>query len=82
MNRREITNDFIPTIYEAGCDIDTSRADVIMENVGPRTIFYRLGESEVFEYANKNTTLNGIKLIDVTFRGLQRSGQVHPIRTL
>ena len=65
MNRREITNDFIPTIYEAGCDIDTSRADVIMENVGPRTIFYRLGESEVFEYANKNTTLNGIKLIDV-----------------
>lgn len=36
----------------------------INETIGTRSIFYRLGESEVFQYANKNTNVGGIKLID------------------
>ena len=35
------------------------------ESIGERKIFYRLGESKMFEYANKNTSINGMKLIDV-----------------
>lgn len=38
---------------------------VLDETVGERKIFYRLSESELFTYANKMTTLNGQKLIDV-----------------
>lgn len=47
--------------------IDTSDVVTVMgEAVGPRKIFYRLGESEIFEYANKNTVVgNGQRLIDV-----------------
>lgn len=38
---------------------------IIDETVDERHIFYRLGESEFFQYANKNTTINGLKLIDI-----------------
>lgn len=38
---------------------------VLDESVGERKVFYRLGESEFFQQANKNITINGIKLIDV-----------------
>lgn len=37
----------------------------VNETVETRKIYYRLGESEIFQYANKNTTVNGLKLIDV-----------------
>ncbi|MCM1230254.1 MAG: hypothetical protein NC489_08975 [Ruminococcus flavefaciens] len=50
--------------------IDESEVITVMgESVGPRKIFYRLGESEIFEYANKNTILgrsgSNMKMIDV-----------------
>lgn len=35
------------------------------ETVGERKVFYRLGESEIFTYANKNSMVNGQHLIDV-----------------
>lgn len=35
------------------------------ETVGERHIYYRLGDSEVFQFANKNTKINGMKLVDV-----------------
>lgn len=38
---------------------------VLGETVGERKIFYRLGESEVFNYANHNTMINGKRLVDV-----------------
>ena len=38
---------------------------ILDETVGERKIYYRLGESKLFEYANKNTTINGKKMIDV-----------------
>lgn len=37
----------------------------VNETVEARKIYYRLGESEIFQYANKNTTINGMKMIDV-----------------
>ena len=37
----------------------------LTENVNERHIYYRLGESELFQYANKNTVINGVKLIDL-----------------
>ena len=49
---------FLPSVSEP-------EDELVNENVASRTIFYRLGESEVFQYANKNTSLNGTKLIDV-----------------
>lgn len=49
---------FLPSVSEP-------EDKLVNENVASRTIFYRLGESEVFQYANKNTSLNGTKLIDV-----------------
>lgn len=50
---------FLPSVSEP------TEASYVNESVEARTIFYRLGESEVFQYANKNTALNGIKLIDI-----------------
>ena len=35
------------------------------EAVAERKIFYRLGDSEIFQYANKNTVINGQRLVDV-----------------
>lgn len=35
------------------------------EDINSRQIFYRLSDSEMFEYANKNTMINGEKLVDV-----------------
>lgn len=39
--------------------------DTLDEAVGERKIFYRLGESEFFQYANKNTGSGGLALIDI-----------------
>jgi len=52
---------FLPSITYP----DTEEAFMLGESVAERRIFYRLGESEVFEYANKNTMINGRRLIDV-----------------
>lgn len=49
---------FVPTMPR-------TQPEGINETVAPRQIFYRLGESEVFEFANKNTVINGQKMIDV-----------------
>ena len=49
-------NKFLPVV------IITEELD---EAIGPRKIFYRLGDSKLFEFANKNTAINGMKLIDV-----------------
>lgn len=38
---------------------------VLGESIGERRVFYRLGDSEIFTYANKNATVNGQKLVDV-----------------
>lgn len=38
---------------------------LIDETVGERRIFYRLGESEIFNYANTNTMTGGQKLVNV-----------------
>lgn len=38
---------------------------ILDETVGERSIFYRLGESEIFEYANKHTVINGQVLVDI-----------------
>ena len=48
-------NEFIPNCSPA----------ILDEAVGERRIFYRLGESELFEYANKHTVINGSALVDV-----------------
>lgn len=39
--------------------------EMIDESVESRRIFYRLGDSEFFQFANKNTIINGIQLVDV-----------------
>jgi len=48
-------NDFLPSCSKM----------VLDESVGDRKIFYRLGESELFQLANKNITQNGMKLEDI-----------------
>lgn len=48
-------NDFLPSCSPV----------VLDEAVNSRKVFYRLGESEFFTYANKNSTIGGSKLIDV-----------------
>lgn len=40
-------------------------APILDESTGDRHIYYRLGESELFNYANKNTMVNGQALVDV-----------------
>lgn len=51
---------------------------ILDETVGERHVFYRLGESEMFIYANKNTTINGSKLIDILPRmTLKDQGFIH-----
>lgn len=42
----------------------------INETTGERRVFYRLSESDMFNYANKMSTVNGEKLIDVIPRML------------
>ena len=50
--------DFLPSLSRV--------ANIPMnEAVAERKIFYRLGDSEIFQYANKNTVINGQRLIDV-----------------
>lgn len=43
----------------------SSTYNALGEAVGERTVFYRLGDSEVFQYANKNTMINGQRLVDI-----------------
>lgn len=38
---------------------------VLNETTGERRVFYRLSESDMFNYANKMSTINGEKMIDV-----------------
>lgn len=53
---------FVPNFSE----IDTSEQIIVMgEAVGPRKVYYRLGESELFTYVNQNTNIRGEKLINV-----------------
>lgn len=48
------------------------------ETVGERKIFYRLSDSELFEYANKNTMINGQRLVDVIPRiTVENNGFLH-----
>lgn len=47
-------------VFLPNCEFST-----LDETVGDRKVFYRLGESEMFDYANKNTISNGIALIDL-----------------
>lgn len=60
----------------------TETVEVMGESVGPRKIFYRLGESEIFIYANKNTLLgktgSSQKMIDVIPRmAIEDEGFLH-----
>lgn len=48
-------NDFLPSCTPLRLD----------ESIGERRVFYRLGESELFQQANKNVTINGLKLVDI-----------------
>lgn len=51
---------------------------ILDETVGERKIFYRLGESEIFEYANTNTSIGGVKLVDLIPRmTLPDQGFIH-----
>ena len=52
---------FLPSVSYPQDDTVT----VLGETVGERRVFYRLGDSEIFTYANKNTMTNGQKLVDV-----------------
>lgn len=54
--------DFLPSLSRV---VSNPVADGMNEAVVERSIFYRLGDSEVFQYANKNTVLNGQRMIDV-----------------
>lgn len=47
-------------IFLPNCSFET-----LDETVGERKIFYRLGESEIFTYANKMSMINGQRMIDV-----------------
>ncbi len=54
-------NEFLPS-----CSSEKIDYDLVNETVETRkSVYYRLGESEIFEYANKNTMINGEKLINV-----------------
>ena len=44
---------------------DTYETNELNETVAVRKIFYRLGESEIFNYANDNTMVGGMRLVDV-----------------
>lgn len=46
-------------------DIQDDTVTVLGETVGDRSIIYRLGDSEIFTYANQNTMIGGQRMIDV-----------------
>lgn len=51
---------------------------ILGEAVGERKVFYRLSDSQVFEYANKNTMVNGQRLVDVIPRMVvENNGFLH-----
>lgn len=50
-----MANIYLPQVSDEGLD----------ESVGARSIFYRLGESEIFSYANNHVMLGGLRLVDV-----------------
>jgi len=51
--------DFLPSLSRVVND------PTMNEAVADRRIFYRLGDSEIFQYANKNTVINGQRMVDV-----------------
>ena len=51
--------DFLPSLSRIVND------PTMNETVAERKIFYRLGDSEIFQYANKNTMLSGQRMVDV-----------------
>lgn len=64
-----MANEFIP---------NCSGIETLDESVGSRGIYYRLGESEFFEYANTHALVGGIKMIDVIPRMvLKDQGFIH-----
>lgn len=50
-----MANIYLPQVSDEGLD----------ESVGARSIFYRLGESEIFSYANNHVMIGGLRLVDV-----------------
>lgn len=52
-----MANVFLPDCSPAVMSLD--------ESVAERKVFYRLGESEIFTFANKNSTSNGVSLVDI-----------------
>ena len=64
-----MANEFIP---------NCSGIETLDESIGSRGIYYRLGESEFFEYANTHALVGGIKMIDVIPRMvLKDQGFIH-----
>ena len=60
-------------IFLPHCEFNT-----LDETVGERKIFYRLGESEVFEFANKNSVSGGVTLVDLIPRMItENNGFLH-----
>ena len=55
-------NVFAPTMSYPTDTEDNFNA--LTESTATRRIFYRLGDSELFQYANNNTTIAGGKLVD------------------
>ena len=51
--------DFLPSLSYIVNDTTMNEA------VAERKIFYRLGDSEIFRYSNKNTVINGQRMVDV-----------------
>lgn len=51
--------DFLPSLSRIVAD------NTMNEAVAERKIFYRLGDSEIFQYANKNAMINGQRMVDV-----------------
>ena len=69
MSVQNMANEYIPNVSEV---------KTLDESVGSRGIYYRLGESEFFEYANTHSLVGGIKMIDVIPRMvLKDQGFIH-----
>lgn len=69
MSIQNAANEFIP---------NCSPVETLDESTGARGIYYRLGESEFFEYANTHSLVGGIKMIDVIPRmTIKDQGFIH-----
>lgn len=57
---------FAPTVsYPTDSEEHFNGVNEINEAVAPRKMFYRLGDSELFQYANKNAVIGGVRLVDI-----------------